>query len=113
MNNKNLTLAERVDAGILLHGVKTRLVNAVGIDKSKRQLHIRFKQSILHAIFLITSMKLDIQTLMSGEMFPKGPYSKGNRSKRFFEAVKQNEIDRVKAMIDKDEFIVYEYNYFK
>lgn len=55
-------------------------------------------------------MHLTPEMLMSGNIFPKEPMSKGGLTRLFFEATKNGETEIVKELLKKDKYLVYEYN---
>ena len=55
-------------------------------------------------------MDLEPDQIIDKNVFPQTSFLRGKVAQEFFVAVKQNEYDKVEEYLDKDRFIVYEYD---
>lgn len=56
-------------------------------------------------------MKLTPEMIMSGMVFPKTPFQKGELTRDFFFAVKIGDKASIEQMLKRERFLVYEYDH--
>ena len=74
----------------------------------EKQLFIR---TLIFAVNEMKQMKITPEMVMSGTVFPKLPFQKGNLTRDFFLAVKIGDKTTVEQMLKKDRFLVFEYDH--
>ena len=57
-------------------------------------------------------MGLD-SSLINDSTFPQEPFARGFKAKLFFSLVRKNEIKKVRAILRRDPFIIYEFDHIK
>eukprot|EP00347_Sterkiella_histriomuscorum_P002199 403369084 len=77
-------------------------------DIQKKQLFIK---TLIFAVNEMKQMKLTPEMIITGQVFPKVPFQKGQLSRDFFFAVKIGDIDSIEQMLKKDRFLVHEYDH--
>lgn len=55
-------------------------------------------------------MRLSPTMIMSGNVFPKNPFYRGQIVKDFFKAAKSGDCEAVKDLLKKERFLVYEFD---
>jgi hypothetical protein len=48
--------------------------------------------------------------LMDGKIFPNEPFSRGDVAKEFFEMVKDGNESKIRIMLRRDRFLIYEFD---
>ncbi|CAK58172.1 unnamed protein product (macronuclear) [Paramecium tetraurelia] len=75
--------------------------------KTKKEL----KGCLLRALRKLKEMNINTKMMLQKQIFSKKPYQKPN-SQEFIHAVKLNQLDKVKQYIEKNKYIIFDFDYF-
>ncbi|CAD8111520.1 unnamed protein product [Paramecium sonneborni] len=75
--------------------------------RSKKEL----KGCLLRALRKLKEMNINTKIMLQKQIFSKKPYQKPN-SQEFIHAVKLNQLEKVKQYLDKNKYIVFDFDYF-
>ncbi|CAD8179115.1 unnamed protein product [Paramecium pentaurelia] len=75
--------------------------------KTKKEL----KGCLLRALRKLKEMNINTKIMLQKQIFSKKPYQKPN-SKEFIHAVKLNQLEKVKQYLEKNKYIIFDFDYF-
>ena len=70
-----------------------------------------FILELISIVFYMKRMGLTPETLFRLDIFPRKPYSRGEKAKKFFKAAQNGDVDTLIHMLRKDRFLVFEYDH--
>ena len=67
----------------------------------------------MDCISLMNDMNLNPDDILKNNVFPPVPFLRGAKARVFFKAVKDNNLEQVRRMINAEKWIIYEYDHMK